>query len=605
MATGSDTSAQTTPASVLNSVPSKVPSNIAKWGYAALFLFAVAASVVSFAGTNQFPLLVISAILVFGFAVALYAFDRMIRSTVRVWQIAGTVLALVAIGVVLAAFVASVFFLIMKPAYFRKMIGLPEVALAPVTDSRAQVLSVSKVRLYWRSVQGASQVLIKTHLAGGQEVASISSRANAGVQDIDGLLPQTNYRFDLFHVTEDGASSATQIYAWTDADRLQVVSNTKLKYSYEYSGALSQKTGRPADRTTPVETTIGEALRYAGGILNGELHGAAKVSAIDGGAECTAKFDEGTPNFEACSLPLKPSGGTSAPNWERLGSATYSGGVRAASDSDSGRIELIGPFKVVMHGSGRLVGSGGYIEVGQFDAGHLDSGVTLNDRASFGLVASYDVKNSSRIGWFIEYGDSSIRIGEQTSGKQDYGITLSSMPNGKRKTVGLDTYGEGVGNRFSSINIDIGQDCESVDYLTAKTVVEGEFSRTSFASSKIHTLTFGDWTTGCYSRSEEGLQCSIEAADIKVVATKKVASAPTIAIELPYSHLAEHQLRVGTRTFEGDARGLNIIKAAPMVVATMCQSGQTVVNKVSGKSVSTNGFCRAAGTMLSRLYVCA
>jgi hypothetical protein len=605
MATGSDAGSATTPASVLKGVPKKVPSNIAKWGYAALFLFAVAASVVSFVSANQIPLLFITAILVFGFAVALYAFDRMIRSTVRIWQLAGTVLALLAIGIVLAAFAASVYFLIMKPAYFRKMIGLPEVALAPVVDISSQVLSTSKVRLSWRPLPGPSQVLIRIHLVGGQEVASISVSANSGARDINELLPQKNYRFDLFHITEDGTSSAAQTLAWTDADKMQVTSKSSPRYVYLYSGALSQKTGLPADQSTPIEAFIGETLRYVGGILNGELHGFARLSALDGSAECTARFDEGTPNFEICNLPLKPKGGASSPNWERLGPARYSGNVRAATSSDSGRTEAIGPFAVVMHGSGRVVGSGGYSEEGKFNAGHLDTGVTLNDRASFGLVSSYDLKNAARIGWFIEYSDSSARIGYQANGEQNFGVAVNAMPNGKRKSVGVETYGEGNGSRFSNVNLDVGNDCENIDYLTAKTVVEGEFLRTTFADSKTGTLRFGEWSTGCYGRSEEGLECSIEAAGIKIVAKKKAMSIPKFAVELPYSHLAEHQIRIGERTFEGDGVGLNINKAAPMAAAAMCQSGLTAVNKVSGKSVSTDGFCRGFGTMLSRLYVCA
>ena len=580
----------------------KAPANIVKWGYAALFFSGIAALVLSFVSADKFKYLVVTVVLVLALALALWALDAFMRSQVRWVRMFANVFAVVMVLLITSGGVYVAYWAIKE---------VTDKPVAPVAQATLSILSASAVRIRWVPSTPTHRVVVTVRKADEVQSRRVEAEASAGGVDVEGLSPATRYQFTLVASTSDRDSPIRELEALTHADNLQVKSRSASEYAFTYSGPLDQISGRPSDSVKLVSIVIGDALSGEVGLKGGDLDGEATLASKSGIQHCEVTFHGGEPTFNSCALNITSRPPNFKSSWDSSTVGRYLGSVRLAAKSETGGAVQFGPFRLIMSGSGSLVGPQQYSEKGHFRDGLLQDGHISNKRISEQALGYYTVNMGALQGPFMNVGPYVVSIGVIENERMRAGFELNASPtrNGKQVKLAWEPWGAGKG--FGSVYLEkedtlVEGGCDSKDYLNViSTQIASDLLRHTFPLANPSIMKFEDWTTGCYNLSNGVLSCRVDSEALSVVAKKSATSPPELTIELSLSPTAIQEFSVGGVAFRAKERGRPIVEEAPLAIAMLCTAGLNVRNAVSNKVVSSNKFCQAAAAMFARLYICA
>jgi len=581
---------------VLKIAAAKAPPNIVKWGYAALFVSAIAALVLSLASGDKFKYLVVSVVLVLALALALWALDTFMRSEVQWVRVFASVFA-VAMVLLISTGGAYVAWWAIK--------AVTATPVAPVAHASLTVLSAGAVRLQWLPTASSERVAITVRREDENATRRLEADGSAGSLEVTGLTAASQYIFTLMSFSSDQSSQPIELRAWTNAEKLRVESKSALRYKFSYSGPLDQTSGKPADSASPVTVMVGENLVGEVQLRGGELDGETTLKNSSGNDRCEVTFLAGKPSFKGCGLELR-----SRPERDPSMLARYVGEVRLAGGDEVGEDALFGPFRLVISGQGALTTSDSYSEAGMFRDGLLSQGQIANKRISEQGRRYFTVESGVPQGPYMDSDSDSISIGAIENERMKIGFEIRASPNGASKQISLTWAPADAGKGFGPFNWkkeeSLKKDgCDSRDYLSVVTErVSDDFQKSDFPFV-LPSTRYGDWVAGCYRLSGDTLECRIASEALTISATKTATTRPKLAIELSSSPTAKQELYVGELKFRGKRRGSPIVEDAPLAIANMCTAGLTVRNGLTQKAVSSNKFCQAAAAMFSRLYICA
>lgn len=569
---------------VIKSAAIKTSPTIVRWGYAALFVSSIAALILTFFSTDRFQYFIVTVVLVITIAFVLWALDRFIRAK-EGWI--SFIASCAAVLVVLLVIAAGLYVMYWAVGIVTR--GSPP---KPVSNAKATVVSGSEVIISWEPNSSLDEVSVAFSSSPSGKASQVIAKPGATTLVLKELLPQTKYSFLLRSVSDGLESTAVTVVARTDAVQALFQHMGAYNYSYSYSGRLDQSTGRPSEASTKQELLINEELKGQALFRSGEPYGEVTLLSIKTSSVCTGSFRDGEATFTQCQIALGQD-------------SKYIGEVRIGSEENKTSGIAFGPFFVVPHGMGRLLRGKGYVEDGRFAEGSLLSGRILGIPLSDKGTAQHAVSAGEKVGAFSKIDDMHISIGHWENNLQANGFNIFVEQSKGRSLASIQWHGNTTGLSLGSVPLDRDENCASRDYVDfKKNVVDGHFKyETPIASPE--RLTYSAWSTICDPANGGPLTCYIDSEALSIVAVKASNGAPEIKIQLAANPNSLHKLTIGTEVFAANGLDRLIRDDAPLAIAKMCTPGVNIRNPISNKEVSSDGFCKAAAAMFTRLYFCA
>lgn len=569
---------------VIKSAAIKTSPTIVRWGYAALFVSSIAALILTFFSTDRFQYFIVTVVLVITIAFVLWALDRFIRAK-EGWI--SFIASCAAVLVVLLVISAGLYVMYWAVGIVTR--GSPP---KPVSNAKATVVSGSEVILSWEPNSSLDEVSVSFSNSPSEKASQVIAKPGSTTLVLKELRPQTKYSFLLRSVSGGLESTPVTVVARTNAIQALFQHTGIHHYSYSYTGQLDQSTGRPSEASTKQDLLINDELKGQVLFRNGEPYGEITLMSVKTSSVCKGSFSDGEPTFTQCQLALALD-------------SKYDGDVRIGSEGSKTAGIAFGPFFVVLHGRGMLFRDKGYVEDGKFADGSLLSGrilgITIGDKGT----AQHTILASEKAGAFSKMDDMQVSIGHWENNLQDNGFDIFVQQSQGRSLASIQWHGNTTGQSLGSVPLDRDENCASKDYLDfKKNVVDGQLKYDIRIALPVR-LTYGAWSTICDPVNGGPLTCHIYSDALSIIAVKARNDAPKLEIQLAASPSSLHKLTIGNEVFAANGLGRSIRDDAPLAIANMCTQGINIRNPISNKEVSSDGFCKAAAAMFTRLYFCA
>jgi len=622
-----------TPTSIIEN-PRETPKSVVRYGYAVLFLFGIVAVIANWSA-GKLGVYIIVGIVVIGFMLALFAFDRMARSTSPTWQTLGIVLASAAlVGLTLAFFGVLSFLFTGHPEALRRFFSEGTKANG-LTSPRAVAVTDSSISIVWDTYPD-SEATVSASLeeVTGEKSTSVQSKTvpiASGSVEFEGLKPANKYSVMLVVQSHSLESSPNTIVTITNARRLRI--DDPLNYSFLYSGSISATTG-PNSMNALVESLNDQIddsyWSYTGQVRNGRLEGKGilrdKKRCQKNWCEstCDVVMQEGDIVAGQCDLDIRDPDVGIKQSLDYLGvtfegAATYHGGVTGVPLSAPFGTRKpfatipIGPFMIVYNGDGKLVISNDIpakrVEIsGRWRTGDLDGHAHyISPEVEMDGIFEHGVlKDGYRIEASQSVELSNFVHSETASTSEDrivYGRTDSDGNISDGYRIGwFDAYAngspiffpekfvKGYSKVLPSPSTQAREECFKENL--------GLFPSASVAVSS------GDWNMSCgYSDSSGSCMVETNPSSISVEASRKHNSPVQLDVMMGVNPGRTSAIKIDNLVLDTGKVGFDLGKKSLFAMMKICDA-KSVSNLNDNRSFSAAGFCELAAVAFARLYHC-
>ncbi|WP_146255427.1 hypothetical protein [Azospirillum sp. TSA6c] len=637
----------------------RAPASFRKYGFGVLFLFSISSFIAS--GSSDPRKTIFIAILVIGFAIAIFAFDKLVRSSNQFWSMLGMILGGVTISAITIFTIVTFYYLItLQPSSLDHIFGTP-VSLEVPSGISAKI-DGNTARLTWGQYSKKDAYI-------SMEIADITGnrisldkkkvKAEEGEAVFKNLTPSHVYELRMLAEWNGRYSRPTSIKFTTDA--INMVFYKDKGVTGLYSGPISvERKPEPAGDTTAVfvvdehvgldgESVPEAKWEWHGRIRNGQLDGVGKFKQIAGcGLDdcknaCSFRLDSGRLTESSCELwfdrPSLPyvdefNAFKDRVSWRPNIKSSYIGEV-SEFDKDrelSGAMKFyIGPFVVWFSGQGKLNVPGREIWSGHWDRGTLNGPAStvaevfeVNGRPTFGE------RGCARYGTFKD-GEFVSGIMHDCAPGNAYPSEFRSLlfKDGKIISgISLEPRGMRFGLFFNWNGPQDGVEAytnfrDSNPSFYAEIRIDGSlrFGRTFYdpdsqlCMSKEH---YGipefldaerkslNWKLSCSASQDKGFgSCNLKeietGVDIKISREKE--SAAEISIDTFGNKSLNNSVVIDGSEFYAIELGNRIGKMGPFSTVAMCY-GKDLVNGRTGRKTSLESFCPLMQLALLRVYSC-
>jgi hypothetical protein len=629
-----------TPDGVVKKALVKAPQQIARYAQGVLLLFAVASIVAGWSG-NKLATVVLTAVIVIGFMVALLGFERLARARNGYYAKLAIVLITTVLAAVLTLFVTVLIYIGSGyPVWLDTFFGNRTPAAPSVSIEKEDSDSITLNLAAYPDPNGIVEVLVFD--AQGNPVRDPQSfDATVETLVLGDLEPASRYRVRVTAIVKNRPSAPQDVVTATDAERLRIdlpVGGGVFRDAY-YTGKLTSDLVPEADEAIIEFREAGLTWMFQGPVSAGVPSGRGRLSSSmqDGSAcdafaleelgQCTSgceavEFDNGSLISSDCKLILSQASYRENDTiFLTDGAAVFAGNLAGAAGDT---INMLGPYPVAFDGEGvfkskdvlmignwranALEGEGtmefknGTSRAGLFEQGQLREGQVLGETIGDATV-SYEVSR------FVPTGAASVlspreflfgtmsgqhpfgpfRLGFR--GKvEDSGFVLTSLEGGHLS-----------GTEFRPVLDPASGDCRYRETF-GMDVDESAMRDKGWDLHSINHLEGISDSSGEPPDYEIWLRLS--PADIEVNAFKYPNEAADIRFRVGNNFSVLQQLAI-----DGEPIETNTIVAlrqahAGLTLARLC-GAKLVTNLTNGQSTEIDGICPALALFLGRTYYCS
>ena len=628
------------PGGVVNGTAAKAPQQIARYAQGALLLFAVASIVAGWSG-NTLATVVLTAVIVMGFMVALLGFERLARARNGHYARLAIILITVVLVAVLALFITILVYIGSGyPVWLDTFFGNRTPPAPSASIEREDSESITVRLAAYPVPDGAIEVMIFD--AGSNPVRDPQS-FNATVESfvLGDLEPATRYRVRVTAIVRNRLSAPHDIVTATDADGMPIqlpVGDGDLRDAH-YTGKLTPDLIPEADEAVIEFREAGLSWTFRGpvraGVPNGK--GGLRSTRLEGDAcdafalkelgGCSswceaAEFDSGKLTRGDCRLALLQAGyrEKDATAWTD-GAATYTGGLAGSSGET---INMLGPYPVAFDGEGvlkskdvtmigtwranALEGDGvmefanGSSRAGTFEQGLLREGQVLGEPLG-------DAAMSYEVGRFAPAGAASIlsprgfSFGVMSGGdpRRPYELGYSGRMEDSGFVLTRFVGGDPRGVEFRPFLDPASGDCQYKETFGIDVDTSAMFEKGWRLHSINHVEGISD-SPGDPPDYEVWLELS--PADIHVKAFRYPDEAADIRFWVGNNFSAAQQIEIDGKRIKTNSIVALRQPHAGLTVARLCGAKQ-VTNLTNGKSTEIDGLCPALALFVGRTYHCS
>jgi hypothetical protein len=366
-------------------------TEISKYGYAVLGLFAIAATIATWAKGGNLVQIIVLVFLVFGLAIAVWAFQKMAKARSKFWKAIGLVAAVVVLVSVLSVFVVILKYIITgTPQNLDRFFGeveLPGRVFGASIESKA----TNALIVRWDPYRDPeAKIFVSYGLAASEAELTNHGQFNTDTVSttISGLEPQTKYRIRLVAEVHGRRSEPVEIKTFTNANlfRIGEINN----YTMLYTGGLTSDGIATSDdaeivflRNSPYDKWV-----YRGAIKQGKPFGWGELKSRSNKCDleppnCSLEFRQDGTITGNCTLFLKILKIDN--HFQKIDCLKYTGAVANAADpGDMVKSNSVGPYIVELKGRGEIENLGNNDEVqikGSLEDGLLNGWVRMNNES--------------------------------------------------------------------------------------------------------------------------------------------------------------------------------------------------------------------------------
>lgn len=607
-----------TPGGVITSNPAKAPRQIARYAQAVLLLFAVASIIAGWSG-DKLATVVLTAVIVIGFMVALLGFVRLSNAGGGYYARLAIVLTTAVLVAVIVLFMTVLFYIATgNPVWLDTFFGnqTPPAPSASIEQKNSRSLTVNLAA--YPVPDGTIQVVIFD--AQGNPVGSSQSfDATLDSFVLSNLEPATRYRVRVTAIVRKRPSAPHDIVTATDAEGMLIklpVSDGVFQNAY-YTGSVNPDLIPDADAAKIEFREAGVSWIYWGPVREGLPSGKGRALGCE-----LAEFESGKLSRSDCIIPLNPAAYREKDSTILTeGGSVYMGGVVGASGPT---INTLGPYPVEFDGEGTLEsedviisgnwrasaveGDGvvafanGLVRTGTFEQGLLKEGLVLGEQLD-DVTMSYEVNRFAPTGAASVLSPRGFSFGvmSRADPRGPYSMGYSGQIMDDEFVLTLFEGDNPRGVEFRPILPPTSQDCQTRETFGMNVDTSAMFKKGWRLSSTNH-LEGTSESPGEPPDYEVWLE--LMPADIHVYAFRYQGETADIRFWVGNNFDPAQQIEIDGKRIETNSIQARRQPHAGLTVARLCR-GKEVTNLTNGKSVQIEGLCPALALMLGRTYYCA